>query len=65
MAQYTFSSEELLIRQVDNLASDDDRSRSEMIVILLRYAIKEKTRKHGKKVHIKHNASNVHQNDSQ
>ncbi len=65
MPQYTFSSEEQLIRQVDELAEKDNRSRSEMISILLQVAVKEKTRKRiAKKVYPEHNASNVYQNNS-
>ena len=60
MPQYTFSAEESLIKQVDELAIKDTRSRSEMIYILLQLAIKEKTRKrNAKKDHTEYSAGDM------
>lgn len=60
MPQYTFSTEENVIKQVDELANKDLRSRSEMIAILLQLAVKEKTRKrNAKKDNTKHNSPNM------
>ena len=50
MPQYTFSQkDDSLIIIIDALAKKDNRSRSEMIVILLQYAVREKTRARKKK----------------
>lgn len=49
MPQYTFSTTENIIAQVDELANRDKRSRSVMIDILLQLAIKEKNRKRNAK----------------
>lgn len=51
--QYSFSPEPELIETVDEIAKREFRSRSEMIVLLLRMAVKEKNRKRNvKKDHI-------------
>jgi hypothetical protein len=46
MPQYTFTSDEdFIIKVIDELARKAKRTRSEMIDILLHYAVKEKLRK--------------------
>ena len=60
MPQYTFTSDESLIKEVDEIANREIRSRSEMIDLLLRLAVKEKNRKrNGKKVHISDNTTDT------
>jgi metal-responsive CopG/Arc/MetJ family transcriptional regulator len=49
MTQYTFSSEQELILQIDQIAKNTNRSRSETIVILLQQAVKERNRKRNAK----------------
>lgn len=49
MPQYTFTSDELFIKEIDSIASSEKRSRSEMIVILLNRQIKERNRKRNAK----------------
>lgn len=57
-------SDENLIPDILEIADREHRSKSEMIDILLHLAVKEKNRKrHGKKVHSQHNASNIHSNN--
>jgi predicted transcriptional regulator len=45
MKQYTFLSEEDFIKEVDELAEKESRSRSVMIDLLLHQAVKERSRK--------------------
>ena len=45
MKQYTFISEPEFIKEVDEMAEKENRSRSQMIDILLRLAVKERNRK--------------------
>ena len=45
MPQYAFSSDTDLINQIDLIAQKENRSRSEMIGILLKNAIREKNRR--------------------
>ena len=57
MPQYTFTSTALFIEgEVEAIRQRENRTRSEMIDILLRRAVKEINRKrNGKKVHIPNN----------
>ena len=60
MPQYTFTSTKLFIEgEVEAIRQRENRTRSEMIDILLRQAVKERYRKrNAKKVHIQDNATN-------
>jgi hypothetical protein len=60
MPQYTFTSTaEFIEGEIESLRQKENRTRSEMIDILLRRAVKEINRKkNGKKVHIQDNAPN-------
>lgn len=60
MKQYTFTSEEELINEVDEIAARENRTRSVTIKLLLQLAVKEKNRKrkNGKEVHVQHQPSN-------
>ena len=60
MKQYTFTSEEELINEVDEIAARENRTRSVTIKLLLQLAVKEKNRKrkNGKEVHVQHQSSN-------
>jgi metal-responsive CopG/Arc/MetJ family transcriptional regulator len=49
MTQYTFSSKQELILQIDQIAKNTNRSRSETIVILLQQSVKERNRKRNAK----------------
>jgi hypothetical protein len=61
MPQYTFTSTaEFIEGEIEYLCKKESRSRSEMIDILLRYAVKERYRKR-KKVHIQDNPANFRQ----
>lgn len=57
MPQYTFTSTALFIEgEVEAIRQKENRTRSEMIDILLRQAVKERMRKrNAKKVRIQHN----------
>ncbi len=52
MTQYTFSSIPEFIEEIDAIAKKERRSRSEIIDMLLRQAIKERNRKKVKKKEI-------------
>jgi len=60
MPQYTFTSTaEFIEGEIEALRQKENRTRSEMIDILLRRAVKEIYRKkNGKKVHIQDNTPN-------
>lgn len=58
-AQYSFSSDEQLISQVDEIAGRESRSRSDMINLLLAQAIKERERQRNKK-----RAKEIHTTDN-
>lgn len=58
MPQYTFSDEQSFIDLIDKLSGKENRSRSEMIGILLRVGYKEKTRvRSAKKSNIKNHST--------
>lgn len=59
MPQYTFTSTALFIEgEVEAIRQRENRTRSEMIDILLRQAVKERLRKrNGKKLHIQDNSA--------
>ncbi len=60
MPQYSFTSDKQLIDNVDEIANRESRTRSEMIDLLLRLAVKEKNRKrNGKKDNSQHNTGNM------
>ena len=47
-----------LALQISEMADKDKRAINTTIVMLLEYAVREKNRKRGKKVHIQHNPTN-------
>lgn len=57
MPQYTFTSTKLFVEgEIEAIRQRENRTRSEMIDILLRQAVKERLRKrNGKKLHIQNN----------
>lgn len=59
MPQYTFTSTALFIEgEVEAIRQREDRTRSEMIDILLRQAVKERLRRrNAKKVHLQDNTT--------
>ncbi len=61
MPQYTFTSTKLFVEgEIESLRQKENRTRSEMIDILLRQAVKERLRlrnKNAKKLHIQDNAA--------
>jgi metal-responsive CopG/Arc/MetJ family transcriptional regulator len=57
MTQYTFSTEPEFIKEIDAIADRENRSRSEVIVLLLRQAIKERNRKRKPVKHDTHNSN--------
>jgi len=60
MPQYTFTSTALFVEgEIEAIRQKENRTRSEMIDILLRQAVKERYRKrNAKKVYIQDNATN-------
>lgn len=58
MPQYTFTSDMNFIEIIDSIALKENRSRSEMISILLKIGVREKTRDRSvKKSNIKNKSS--------
>jgi metal-responsive CopG/Arc/MetJ family transcriptional regulator len=58
MPQYTFTSTKLFIEgEIEAIRQKENRTRSEMIDILLRQAVKERLRRKNAKVNIKYNSS--------
>lgn len=61
MPQYTFTSTKLFVEgEIEAIRQKENRTRSEMIDILLRQAVKERLRqrsKNAKKLHIQDNSS--------
>lgn len=70
MPQYSFSSDEETIRKVDEISLRENRSRSEMINLLLNSAIKERERnrlkgKRAKENNTEHYTSNLGESNTE
>ena len=65
MPQYTFTSTKLFVEgEIEAIRQKENRTRSEMIDILLRQAVKERLRRKNAKANIKHNSSDSCQSNT-